>query len=51
MHWISGGPFGLLSTGDTAIPGNFMLKDQALAIQWVYNNVAQFGGDRNSITW
>lgn len=45
------GPFGLLSTGDAAIPGNFMLKDQALAIQWVYNYIAQFGGNRNSITW
>lgn len=38
------GPLGFLSTGDGSMSGNFGLKDQALAIQWVKSNIAAFGG-------
>ncbi|GJQ85456.1 hypothetical protein Trydic_g23879 [Trypoxylus dichotomus] len=44
------GPFGFLSTEDGIIPGNFGLKDQVMAIEWVYQNIATFGGDPNKIT-
>ena len=39
------GPLGFLSTGDGSMSGNFGLKDQALAIQWVKTNIAAFGGE------
>jgi len=32
------------------INGNFGLKDQRLALQWVQNNICKFGGNRRSIT-
>lgn len=38
------GPLGFLSTGDSNMPGNFGLKDQALAIKWVKDNIGAFGG-------
>lgn len=44
------GVMGFLSTGDDAISGNFALKDQALAIEWTYKNIENFGGDPNMIT-
>lgn len=42
--------FGFLSTGDDAAPGNFGLKDQALAFKWVKNNIRYFGGDPEEMT-
>src|SRR5699024_71807 len=44
------GILGFLSTEDIVVPGNNGLKDQAVALQWVKNNIASFGGNPNSIT-
>lgn len=44
------GPLGFLSTGDENCPGNFGMWDQRLALQWIKDNIAAFGGDVNRIT-
>ncbi|KRT84399.1 hydrolase, partial [Oryctes borbonicus] len=44
------GPFGFLSTEDDVIPGNFGLKDQVMAINWVHDNIEAFGGNPSKIT-
>jgi carboxylesterase type B len=41
---------GFLSTGDTAAPGNFGLKDQVAALRWVRDNIDVFGGNPDSVT-
>ena len=44
------GPFGFLSTMSNEIPGNAGIKDVILALQWVQDNIAAFGGDSNRVT-
>ncbi|KAL5287117.1 CES2.2 family protein [Megaselia abdita] len=44
------GPLGFLSTGDKEMPGNFGLKDQKTAIEFIKNNIYKFGGDPDLIT-
>lgn len=44
------GPFGFLTLDTPEYSGNMGLKDQALALKWVHENVHAFGGDRNQIT-
>lgn len=41
---------GFLSTGDENSPGNYGILDQAMALQWVYDNIATFNGNPDSIT-
>lgn len=44
------GILGFLSTEDEVIPGNFGLKDQVMALQWIQKNIHSFGGDRKRVT-
>ena len=42
--------FGFLYTGTQEAPGNVGLWDQALALEWVNDNIKYFGGDPNRVT-
>ncbi|EDW40255.1 Est-5C [Drosophila persimilis] len=43
------GPLGFASTGDAGLSGNFGLKDQRLALLWIKQNIASFGGEPENI--
>lgn len=44
------GSLGFMSTGTKDCPGNMGLKDQVVALQFIKNHIARFGGDPNSVT-
>ena len=44
------GPFGFLTIGDSAAPGNFGMLDQVEALKWVKDNIEYFGGDSSKVT-
>ncbi|XP_045596993.2 venom carboxylesterase-6 isoform X1 [Procambarus clarkii] len=44
------GTLGFLSTEDSVLPGNMGLKDQALALRWVQDNIRDLGGDPDKVT-
>ncbi|XP_069678764.1 esterase FE4-like [Periplaneta americana] len=44
------GAFGFLSLQNKEIPGNFGMKDQVMALRWVQQNIAKFGGDPGKVT-
>ncbi|XP_066439944.1 fatty acyl-CoA hydrolase precursor, medium chain-like [Eleutherodactylus coqui] len=44
------GIVGFFSTTDNQLPGNYGLKDQIAALQWIQENIAAFGGDPSSVT-
>lgn len=43
------GIFGLFSLGAGDYTGNMALKDQQLALKWVWNNIENFAGDKQKI--
>ena len=44
------GPFGFLTTGDSAAPGNYGMLDQVEALRWVKENIENFGGNPSKVT-
>lgn len=42
--------FGFLCLDTAEVPGNAGMKDQVLALRWVKQNIANFGGDPDNVT-
>jgi len=42
--------FGFLNSEDGVFPGNVGFKDQVMALRWVRDYVAEYGGDVNHVT-
>ena len=44
------GPFGFLTTNDSAARGNWGMLDQVQALKWIQENIKAFGGNPNNVT-
>ncbi|XP_011495827.1 PREDICTED: esterase FE4-like [Ceratosolen solmsi marchali] len=44
------GVFGFLNLEDEIMPGNQGMKDQVMALRWIQQNIAIYGGDPNNVT-
>ena len=44
------GPFGFLTTGDSAAPENLGMLDQVEALKWVKENIENFDGNPGKVT-
>ena len=44
------GPLGFLSLGTEDVPGNAGIRDQVMAMEWVQDNIARFGGNPDLVT-
>lgn len=43
------GPMGFLALNSSGIQGNMAIQDALAALQWVQDNVADFGGDKSHV--
>lgn len=43
------GPLGFLALPSLGLHGNYAIRDQMLALHWIQENVAAFGGDPNKV--
>ena len=41
---------GLVSESKYGLSGNYGIQDQIFALRWVYDNISNFGGDRDNVT-